>query len=44
LHPTGRSAAAILDESSGTWIDIELDLDDAEALERFLRGDVGPRH
>jgi hypothetical protein len=44
LRPTGRSAAAVLDESSGRWIDLELDLDDPEALDRFLRGDVGPRH
>ncbi len=34
----------MLDESSGRWIDFELDLDDPEALDRFLRGDVGLRH
>jgi hypothetical protein len=43
LRPMGRSAAAILDETSGRWFDFELDLDDHEALEHFLRGEAGLR-
>jgi hypothetical protein len=38
-HPVGRRAAAILDESTGEWIAIELNLDDPEELEAFLRGE-----
>ena len=43
LHPSGRSSAAILDESSGRWVNMELDLDDPDALELFLRGEVAHR-
>lgn len=43
----GRTAAAVLDESTGAWVSFELDVDDPEELGAFLRGDVprtaGPR-
>jgi hypothetical protein len=39
-HPLGRKDAAILDESTGKWIPIELNLDDHEELGAFLRGEV----
>jgi len=43
----GRTAAAVLDESTGAWVGFELDLDDPEDLASFLRGEVprlaGPR-
>ncbi len=47
---TGKTRAAILDESTGDWIPIELDLDDQEELSAFLRGEIpksqrtGPSH
>jgi hypothetical protein len=34
--PSGRSAAAMLDESTGRWHPFELNLDDPEELEAFL--------
>lgn len=37
LH--GRTDAALLDESTGLWIPIELNLDDPHALAAFLRGE-----
>ncbi len=39
-NPTGRSAAAIIDESNGRWYPFDLNLDDPEALAIFLRGEV----
>ncbi|MGO8897746.1 MAG: hypothetical protein ACLQU5_05285 [Isosphaeraceae bacterium] len=47
---TGKTRAAILDESTGDWIPFELDLDDQEELSAFLRGEIpksqrtGPLH
>jgi hypothetical protein len=35
---SGRTTAALLDESTGAWNTFELDLDDPEALATFLRG------
>jgi hypothetical protein len=47
-HPVGRKAAAILDESTGQWIAIELNLDDPDELAAFFRGEIPraarPRH
>jgi hypothetical protein len=46
-HPTGRKDAALLDESTGQWIPFELNLDDAEELQAFIRGEthrVPPHH
>jgi hypothetical protein len=43
LSPTGRRPAAILDESTGRWTTFELDLDDHEALEHFLKGEIRTR-
>jgi hypothetical protein len=44
---SGRTAAAVLDESTGEWVSFELNLDDPEELSAFLRGEVprtaGPR-
>ncbi len=39
-HPTGRTAAAILDESTGEFIPFELDLDNLEERTAFLRGEI----
>ena len=39
-NPSGRSAAAVLDESTGGWIALELNLDDPDELDQFLRGEV----
>jgi hypothetical protein len=39
----GKTEAAIQDESSGEWIPFELNLDDAEELSSFLRGEVPKR-
>ena len=36
----GTVAAALLDESTGLWSPIELDLDDPEQLAAFLRGEL----
>jgi hypothetical protein len=36
----GKTSAAVLDESTGEWINFELDLDDSEELAAFLRGEV----
>lgn len=36
----GRTDAAILDESTGLWIPLELDLDDPRARAAFLRGEL----
>jgi hypothetical protein len=41
-RPSGRTPAAVLDVSTGEWIEFDLDLDDAEALARFLRGEAPP--
>ena len=38
-NPSGRPAAAILDESTGRWLPFELHLDDPQSLESFLRGE-----
>ena len=43
MNPTGRSAAAILDESTGGWIPFDLELDDHDELELFVRGEIKPR-
>jgi hypothetical protein len=43
LTLTGRRPAAILDESTGRWTNFELDLDDHEALEHFLKGEIRAR-
>jgi hypothetical protein len=40
----GKKEAAILDESTGEWISFELNLEDAEELAHFLRGDLPKRH
>jgi hypothetical protein len=40
LSPTGKSAAAVLDDSTGRWIPFELNLDDPDALNHFLSGEV----
>jgi hypothetical protein len=37
---TGRTAAALLDETTGEWVNFELNLDDPEEVAAFLRGDV----
>lgn len=37
--PHGRTIAAVLDESTGTWVSFEIDLDDPDALAGFLRGE-----
>ncbi|MDR3634608.1 MAG: hypothetical protein P4L84_12455 [Isosphaeraceae bacterium] len=37
---TGRTSAAVLDETTGEWVNCELNLDDAEEVSAFLRGDV----
>jgi hypothetical protein len=42
LH--GIKEAAILDESTGVWVPLELDLDDPEEVGPFLRGEVPKRH
>ncbi len=42
--PSGRSAAAILDESTGQWHGFELNLDDDDELDHFLRGEVRRKH
>jgi hypothetical protein len=39
-QPTGWTAAAILDESTGEWIPFDLNLDDPEELAAFLRGEL----
>jgi hypothetical protein len=39
-HPHGVTAAALLDESTGQWIPLELNLDHPEDLAAFLRGEV----
>ena len=41
-QPTGASAAAVLDESTGDWIDYDLNLEDPEDLAAFLRGQAPP--
>lgn len=38
-HPVGRKAAAVLDESTGRWTPLELNFDDADEFEAFLRGE-----
>src|SRR5262249_21970323 len=40
----GKKEAAVLDESTGDWIPIELNLDDPEELSHFIRGDLPKRH
>lgn len=39
-NPSGRTSAAVLDESTGEWIPFDLDLDDPEELASFLRGEI----
>ena len=41
---TGKTRAAILDESTGDWIPFELDLGDQEELSAFLRGEIPKSH
>jgi len=40
----GKTEAAILDESTGQWIPIKLNLDDPEELAAFLRGEIPRRN
>jgi hypothetical protein len=40
--PKGLASAALLDESTGEWIPLELNLDDPEELDAFLRGELPP--
>jgi hypothetical protein len=40
----GKTEAAILDESTGEWLPFELNLEDDEELDGFLRGDVPKRY
>jgi hypothetical protein len=39
----GKTEAAVLDESTGNWIPFKLNLDDAEELSNFLRGEIPKR-
>jgi hypothetical protein len=39
----GMTRAAILDESTGDWIPFELNLDDADELAIFLKGEIPGR-
>jgi hypothetical protein len=39
-HPKGLTLAALLDESTGDWIPIEVNLDDNDDLSAFLHGEV----
>lgn len=43
-NPHGRTRAAILDDSTGEWIPLELNLDDPDELGAFLGGEVPIRH
>ena len=43
MEPSGKSAAAILDESTGRWHRFELNLDDPVDLDHFLRGEIRHR-
>lgn len=38
--PTGTTAAAILDETTGEFVPLELDFDDSAALDAFIRGEI----
>ena len=40
MNLTGKTRAAILDESTGDWILFELDFDDKEELNAFLKGEI----
>ena len=40
---TGITEAALLDESTGEWIPIDLNLEDPEELSGFLRGELPKR-
>ncbi len=40
----GRKEAALLDESTGLWIPLELNLEDSDELAQFLRGELPRRH
>jgi hypothetical protein len=42
-NSTGVSSAAVLDESTGTWIPFELHFDDSQQLDHFLNGELHPR-
>lgn len=42
-HPVGRKAAALLNESTGKWIPVELDFDEADEFDAFLRGELPRR-
>jgi len=39
-HPQGDSAAAILDELTGEWMPCDLNLNDSEERDAFLRGET----
>jgi len=41
-NPKGVTLAAVLDETTGEWIDFDLNLDEPEELSTFLRGEVPP--
>jgi hypothetical protein len=38
--PKGQTLAALLDETTGEWVDFDLNLDDPEALSSFLGGEL----
>ncbi len=40
----GKTEAAILDESTGEWFPIKLNLEDPEELSSFLRGEIPRKH
>lgn len=39
---TGRTAAAVLNETTGEWMNFELSFDDPEQVSAFLRGEAPP--
>ncbi len=45
-RPKGITPAALLDESTGTWVPFDLDLENDEQLSAFLYGELpkGPKH
>jgi hypothetical protein len=40
----GITEAALLDESTGEWVPVQLNLEDADELSSFLRGEIPRRH
>ncbi len=40
MNLSGKTRAALLDESTGEWIPFELDLDEPEELQAFLSGEM----